>query len=684
WRDLGHKFCVRVREYTRVEPAQLTPDELSDEDFAGYHLVLFGSILDNPAVLKLYARGRCFTDASYPGRDGAEIRTLVNPLGTGRDILHIGGSDISSVHEAAIGLNRTFLDVTTEVDGVLYLRRLNFCVAPDHHVAVPEPASVRRELDLAGGEPNALAALAATFALCHYQTDHPGWADAVRGALAPVIDATPGPHAASRLALAWGLTHAFSGYDEEFRAGVDAMLTRTGRAAAATLRAEDTAAPLSAVVSDCMTVIRVSDHLESAHGAPALTEDAARAWQKLLRPDPGVAEDGLRDWPTVDGWLAAVLRCERYDLLDGGILDELTCEAVAERDNLGVPIGDASGGEHAENVLRKIAAYQDAGEPLWLRRWMQGSAPQPAGGRVPSGWYTGAYAPERAPTPARDIPRIHVAPTDGEHGDVRSVVARRDLDGATEYLALAGPTLRARRLTWKGHAWLTEEHTSADTTDGPVSVADMDGFGYVSAAARSAECDESRRQILWRHGEFFLLVDTGREHGATDAMTPADGVSKEATAGGHILRAGMSAIGVTSSCDEASSLSRATLISLGGAAQLAALDSVGYAAGGATCYVGGADVAGSLLVSEAGVFDGDDIWLAGFRSLRSDGCGCLTASSAVHLHLSRSRATGRATADTACRLAWNDGADGVDLASGSYDVQLHDFDWTSLDRLATR
>ena len=120
WRDLGHKFCVRVREYTRVEPAQLTPDELSDEDFAGYHLVLFGSILDNPAVLKLYARGRCFTDASYPGRDGAEIRTLVNPLGTGRDILHIGGSDISSVHEAAIGLNRTFLDVTTEVDGVLY------------------------------------------------------------------------------------------------------------------------------------------------------------------------------------------------------------------------------------------------------------------------------------------------------------------------------------------------------------------------------------------------------------------------------------------------------------------------------------------------------------------------------------------------------------------------------------
>ena len=67
WRDLGHKFCVRVREYTRTEPTQVTPEELTEEDYARYNLVLFGSILNNPGILRVYARGRCFTD---------EVRTL--------------------------------------------------------------------------------------------------------------------------------------------------------------------------------------------------------------------------------------------------------------------------------------------------------------------------------------------------------------------------------------------------------------------------------------------------------------------------------------------------------------------------------------------------------------------------------------------------------------------------------
>ncbi|MAF11402.1 hypothetical protein CMK11_13210, partial [Candidatus Poribacteria bacterium] len=408
WRDLGHKFCVRVREYTRVEPAQLTPDELTDDDLARYNLVLFGSILDNPAVLKLYARGRCFTDASYPGREGAEIRTLLNPLGAGRDTLHIGGSDMSAVHEAAIGLNRSFQDVTTEVDGVLFIRRLNFAVAPEHHVATPDPAAVQRALDLARGDADALVAQAAAFALCHYQTDDHVWADAVRRALSSVLRTYDGSPAAGRLALAWGITHAFPAYDPPFRDAVDGMLTRAAEASAARMEKADVSGPLSAVLGDCMTVLRVSGHMESAHDARTSDEDVARAWKTVLRPDPGVGDDGLRHWPTVDAWLGAALWAERYDMLDGGILDELALEAIAECDNLGSVIGNPSGREHAENVLRKIAAYQDAGEPLWLRRWMQDAAPPPAPEPVPTGWYTGAYAPDGAPTPARDIPRVQV------------------------------------------------------------------------------------------------------------------------------------------------------------------------------------------------------------------------------------------------------------------------------------
>ena len=72
WSQLAHRFCVRVREYTRTEPSQVLPDELTDDDFAHFHLVLFGSILDNPAILKLYQRSLCFTDAAYPGPRGVE------------------------------------------------------------------------------------------------------------------------------------------------------------------------------------------------------------------------------------------------------------------------------------------------------------------------------------------------------------------------------------------------------------------------------------------------------------------------------------------------------------------------------------------------------------------------------------------------------------------------------------
>jgi hypothetical protein len=368
WRDLGHKFCVRVREYTRTEPTQVTPEELTEEDYARYNLVLFGSILNNPGILRVYARGRCFTDASYPGRDGAEIRALLNPLGAGRDVVIIGGSDYPAVHEAAIGLNRTFTDVTTEVDGVLCLHRLNFCVAPDHPAAGPAPGEVQRALDIAAGDPTASIAAAATFALNHYRSDDPAWADAVTRALLPVIAADELPRTVGRLALSWGLVHTFAGYAAGFHADVDDLLIRAAQASAVRLRGKAEPA-LADVVDDCMSVIRVADHLESVRGERPWPEEEARAWAQVLRGDPGIGADGLRHWRSVDIWLGAALRAERYDLLDGGILSQLTLDAVAERDNLGAPVGDPAAGDTA-------AARHDGRRPN-RRRQTRGDAARP-------------------------------------------------------------------------------------------------------------------------------------------------------------------------------------------------------------------------------------------------------------------------------------------------------------------
>lgn len=683
WRELGHKFCVRVREYTRTEPAQLTPDELTEDDYDSHNLVLFGSILDNAAILRLYARGRCFTDASYPGRDGAEIRTLLNPLGRGRDVVLIGGSDYGPVHEAAIGLNRTFRDVTTEADGVLCLPRLNFCVAPEHHLARADASYIRRALEIADGEADALVAQAAEFALCHYQTDDVGWVAGVVDAVRPALESPVGSAAIARFATGWALTHGFDGYDDAFRDATDNMLERAAENAGGRVRSRDPSGPLEAVIDDAVAVIKVADHLKSAYGAHRLGDDLARAWESVLRADPGFGADGLRDWRTVDAWMGAALRAERYDLLGGGIVDSLTREAVAERDNLGATIGDPSGGQHAENALRKIGAYTDSGEPLWLRRWMQGaSGADAARGGASAGWHTGAYAPDRAPTPARDIPRIHVTPATGRDGQTQWVALRRDLDAGSEYVALRGDALTVRRLTHRGHTWLAEDGGAGGSEASELSWVDTDGLGYVRST------DGGDHALLWRHGEFLLFVDdhsSGR--GAAIGACVGEGVTvRDADhPSGYTLRTGMCTMWVATAYEpvtsEAGTARTATLLSLRRELGVSNPRPGAFQVDGAVCYVGEARAGGAVAHAEATVIDGDEAWFVGFESLELDGVSCLSASAPVWLHLTASKSVGRAHASDHCQLAWNDGADYLDLAPGSYEVQLQDFDWTAVGRL---
>lgn len=680
WSELGHKFCVRVREYTRMEPAQVSPEELTESDYERYNLVLFGSILDNPAILELYARGRCFTDAAYPGPNGAEIRTLRNPLGRGRDVLLIGGSDYAAVHEAAIGLNRTFLDVSTEVDGVLCFHSLNFCVTADHHVGRADHADIRRALAIADGDADALVALAAEFALCQYMTDDAGWGAGVVDALRSILPSAGGSSSVGALALGWGLTHGFDGYEDDFRERVDDWLGRSAREAGARLRALAPGAPLALGIDDAMAVIRVADHQQSARGRHDLGEAVAAAWDVVLRGEPGFGPDGLRDWRTVDAWLGAVLRAERYDLMNESILDSLTREAIAERDNLGASIGRSTDNVHTENALRKIGAYKDSGEPLWLRRWMRdASGSSDVGARVPVGWLTGAYAADRAPTPARDVGRIQVTPRSAGDDGASWVTLRRDLDGGSEYAALYGDTLTLRRLTYRGHTWLAD-----DVDDGPpapatgaarVVVADLDGLGFVQTVGQG-----SRHTVLWRHGEFLLFFDDGAERLRGISANVANNVAREDAVSGYLLRAGMSAVRASSAADLGAGT--ATALGFGHELAVSAAKSGAFRVGGSVCYLGGARAGGASADAAAVVLDGDAIWFVGFTRLEADGVSCLTASSAVHLRLSRSTGMGRVHAADSCRLAWNDGADGLDLAPGSYDVQLGEFDWTAIARLS--
>lgn len=70
------------------------------DEYRAHPLILLGNLNTNRAVLTLYARYYCFTDAIYPGGDGYDLRTLVNPYGRGANVILAGGSSFLGVERA--------------------------------------------------------------------------------------------------------------------------------------------------------------------------------------------------------------------------------------------------------------------------------------------------------------------------------------------------------------------------------------------------------------------------------------------------------------------------------------------------------------------------------------------------------------------------------------------------------
>lgn len=63
-------------------------------------LILLGNLNTNRALQPLYADYLCSTDATYPGGDGYDLRTIVNPYGTGTNAILAGGSNLRGATRA--------------------------------------------------------------------------------------------------------------------------------------------------------------------------------------------------------------------------------------------------------------------------------------------------------------------------------------------------------------------------------------------------------------------------------------------------------------------------------------------------------------------------------------------------------------------------------------------------------
>lgn len=69
-------------------------------------VILLGNLSDNRCVKELYYQHLLFTDRTYPGPGGYELRTLLDPFATGFNVLHAGYSDSVGLEKAAAALGK--------------------------------------------------------------------------------------------------------------------------------------------------------------------------------------------------------------------------------------------------------------------------------------------------------------------------------------------------------------------------------------------------------------------------------------------------------------------------------------------------------------------------------------------------------------------------------------------------
>ncbi|QYM80326.1 hypothetical protein K0B96_06850 [Horticoccus luteus] len=107
WRALAEKLARAIATLTgrtpelssdlALMPARSTPLPAT---WRTRELILLGNLNTNRALQPLYANFVVSTDATYPGGDGYDLRTLVNPFGTGANAVLAGGSSLRGVERA--------------------------------------------------------------------------------------------------------------------------------------------------------------------------------------------------------------------------------------------------------------------------------------------------------------------------------------------------------------------------------------------------------------------------------------------------------------------------------------------------------------------------------------------------------------------------------------------------------
>jgi len=100
------------------------------EEFRHRPLLLLGNALNNRGLLPLYGRWLDAADGRYPGGEGYELRTVVNPYGTGQNQLVVGASTLAGARRGLQAL-RTQLRAGAQKGSLILPQMLEVQVGPE-------------------------------------------------------------------------------------------------------------------------------------------------------------------------------------------------------------------------------------------------------------------------------------------------------------------------------------------------------------------------------------------------------------------------------------------------------------------------------------------------------------------------------------------------------------------------
>lgn len=110
-RQVADELAALVKASTGVAPpivedtTVVAPDGRTVKDeYRNRHLLLIGNALNNHAIFPLYCRWLDAADGAYPGGDGYELRTVVDPYGTDRSELIIGATTVEGAANGLLAL----------------------------------------------------------------------------------------------------------------------------------------------------------------------------------------------------------------------------------------------------------------------------------------------------------------------------------------------------------------------------------------------------------------------------------------------------------------------------------------------------------------------------------------------------------------------------------------------------